>query len=353
MNRVKDLPLTLVDLFCGAGGSSLGFEMAGFEIVAGIDIDPDCCKTFSVNLRKAIEADLREYSGQDLRREVGTVDVVIGCPPCQGFTKMRNGASDPRNDLVPHFAELAAALSPAVIVFENVPGMFRYGKGYFEKFLKIIRQKGYIVTYGVLNAADYGVPQIRKRIVAVAVKRGLHVDPVLPEPDHSRPRSSKARLKPWKTVRDAIGDLPPLSPGEKSSFHPLHFAPRHSPKVMEIIRNVPKNGGSRKDLPKRLWLECHRKTKGFNDVYGRMSWDRPSPTITSGCCNPSKGRFIHPEQDRAITPLEAARLQSFPDDFRFQWRSTGSLTFQIGNALPPLLAFKIAKKTIEILSLSI
>lgn len=338
---------TMVDLFSGSGGASLGFRDEGFKPVLGLDIDEDSAMTYFYNFRsEVIIGDAREYHASDIRRKVGDVDVLIGCPPCQGFTRLRRKESqDPRNDLVIHFGNLAAGLKPKILVFENVPGILK-GKNleYFQKFLRTITKVGYGYRMGILNAADYGVPQRRKRIILLA-SRDLEIlkKLKLPERTHSHPRDSKhTGLPPWKTVRDVIADLLALEAGEAELSDSLHVARKHTKRVLDIIKSLPKDGGSRKDIPPELVLACHRKNPGFNDVYGRMTWNEPAPTLTSGCSNPSKGRFIHPEQDRGITLREAARIQTFPDGHVFFGNKT-SIEYQIGNALPPLFSKKIAE----------
>jgi len=345
---------TVVDLFCGAGGASYGFKKLGFEMVLGLDIRPDAVRTFAYNMRprEVIVDDIKNHDGKELLKVVGDCDVLIGCPPCQGFTRLnRKGPNDPRNDLVYLFGKISMTIAPKVLVFENVYGvLLARNRVYFEGFLDLLRKNGYSYMWDVLDMADYGVPQRRRRLILVAVKDGSKVEPLLPPKTHARPdEAGRLGLKPWRTVRDAIGDLPPLEPGEADPKDPLHAARRHGAKTLEIIRNIPKNGGSRKDLPPELVLRCHAKHDGHYDVYGRMRWDAPAPTLTSGCTNPSRGRFIHPEQDRGITLREAARLQTFPDDYVFFGART-SVEYQIGNAVPPLFSERLAETVKRLLN---
>jgi DNA (cytosine-5)-methyltransferase 1 len=339
--------MNAIDLFCGCGGASLGLKMAGCRVVAAIDIDPVACKTYSENVGLTpVCQDLRFFNGQRILEfyglEKNDVDLVVGCPPCQGFSSLRRTryptGKDPRKDLVNIFLDRVSEIQPKAVIFENVLGIVRgEGNEYFQNFLLRMEKMGYTNAWDVINAADYGVPQFRKRVIALSVKNDLG-RLTFPPKTHAHPAKIKDGQKPWKTVRDAIGDLPPLNPGEHSSI-PNHSARMHSPKVLEIIKSIPKNGGSRRSLPPQLWLPCHKELagkKGAESVYGRMSWDKPSPTITCRCTTPSSGRFIHPEQDRAITPREAARLQSFGDDVIFPQEFTVAERL-IGNAVPPPL----------------
>jgi DNA (cytosine-5)-methyltransferase 1 len=352
MELKRSKRIRVLDLFCGCGGSSLGFKLAAEELgllseIIGIDIDRDSCTTFQKNrVGHAIRADVRHLP---LRVEEGFFDVVIGCPPCQGFTRMnrskgidgsksegsgkrkeRSRSLEALNGLVETFAEIVASLLPGHVVFENVPGVLR--SPHYQKLVEHLEKRGYKLVSRVLDAADYGVPQRRKRLILVASRTG---EPSLPKPEARR-----------VTVREAIGDLPALRPGEAHPKIPNHRAMKHLRRVLARIRAVPKDGGSRSALPAELQLRCHMRTAGYKDVYGRMRWDDVAPTLTSGCTNPSKGRFIHPEQDRAITPREAARLQTFPDWFVFYGGFT-SVSRQIGNAVPVKLAKHIALTIME------
>ena len=326
-----DRKLRILDIFCGCGGSSMGFSRAlraagaTYEII-GIDIDRNACLTFQKNrVGQAIRADARF---PPILMKSGLFDVVIGCPPCQGFTRMRHkpNADDPRNQLVNTFLEWIEFLRPKFVMFENVPWI--QNSRYYRRLLRRLNGHGYKCNVGVLNAADYLVPQRRRRLILLGSR---DKKPKLPTP-----------IKKVVTVRDAIADLPPLKSGETHPTIPNHRSMRHSELVLKRIKNIPKNGGSRASLPPNLELKCHKMRKGFHDVYGRMRWDDVAPTLTSGCTNPSKGRFIHPEQDRGITPREAARLQTFPDSFVF-FGSFLSISRQIGNAMPVKLSEQIAK----------
>lgn len=317
---------TAIDLFCGCGGLTLGLKAAGFRVLGAVDNDPVCLDTYRANHPevRVWACDIRDLDASDLMEELGIrsgeLDLLAGCPPCQGFSCMRtlNGGRkvhDPRNDLVLEFLRFVEGIRPKAVMMENVPGLADDER--FEVFCNSMARLGYKGGYRILDAVDYGVPQRRRRLIYLA---GLGGRVPFAEPVEGR-----------RSVRNAIGGLPKA--GE--SGDPLHDLPeRRSAKVMALIRRIPKDGGSRTDLPWEEQLECHKRCKGFKDVYGRMAWDAPAPTITSGCFNPSKGRFLHPEEDRAITIREAALLQGFPMWYRF-FGSKTAMARMIGNALPP------------------
>jgi len=349
---------TLIDLFSGCGGASWGFKEAGFKIVAAVDIDHSACKTYAANVGvQPIEGDLRHISGKQILEKAGLkrggVDVVVGCPPCQGFSSLRRTRKrdlpDHRDDLLMVFARRAIEIFPRMVIFENVPGIMRgRGKTFVRRFIRKLEKHRYFPIGRLLNAADFGVPQRRKRLIIIfAREEAVTGDllPLLPRETHAHPDVAREKgLPPWVTVHEGIADLPPLKSGEKAPAIALHEATDHGEKVLRIIKGIPKDGGSRKNLPKHLWLPCHKKMggKGAESVYGRMAWADLSPTITSRCVIAACGRFIHPSQDRAITPREAARLQAFDDDYNFIG-SKESITWQIGNAMPPKLATVIGK----------
>jgi len=322
-----------VDLFSGCGGLTTGLERAGFDVVSAVEHDSLAAETYRLNHPKVtlLETDIRKVTARELLgRGLSKVHLLAGCPPCQGFSRVRRRnanrpALDERNWLIDDFHRLLQELRPFAVFLENVPGIERYHR--FKSFLTALRTLGYQVEWRTVDLKDYAVPQRRQRVVVLS---GLGFKIEFPKP-------AKAR----RTVRSAIGDL---SVPEGSS-NPLHVAADHSAAMLERIRAVPKDGGSRCDWPKELVLECHQKCSGFKDVYGRMAWNEPSPTITGGCINASKGRFVHPEQNRAITLLEAALLQTFPRSYRFSLRRGKYPTAEmIGNALPPEFAERVGKR---------
>jgi DNA (cytosine-5)-methyltransferase 1 len=326
-----------LDLFCGAGGLTEGLRQAGYTVVGAVEIDAEACATYKLNHKRVRlwQADVCHLSGARIMREIalrrGELDLLAACPPCEGFSTMRtkNGARrnlDSRNDLIFEVLRMIRSLRPRSIMLENVPGL---AKNYrFRQFVAALDRLGYKTRWQVLNAADYGVPQHRRRLVLLASSVGT------PE------FASKARRR--VTVRQTVAALAePLQ-----SRDPLqNYSVRRSDKVQKIIEAIPHNGGSRAALKKSEQLHCHRDFDGFYDVYGRMMWDAPAPTITSGCINPSKGRFVHPRFDRAITLREAALLQSFPKHYRFSLRKGRYAAAKlIGNALPPEFVKRHAKQ---------
>lgn len=326
---------TVVDLFAGMGSLSAGLRDAGLQVVAAVEIDPDARATYEANHPGVpILEDVREVSARDIQAHTGLqkIDVVVGCPPCQGFTRLTEGRlqSDPRNILVLEFLRLVTELRPAICMMENVPGLITRGRGLFSRLLNGLEAAGYAVTYEVLELADYGVPQLRKRLVLMA---GLGYQVELPRPTHKGPRR-------WRTVRDAIGNLPTpptrseVAEGVKPQI-PWHFSRDTSDLVKQRLVHALKHGGSRSSLPKRLRLQCHERYEGgFNDVYGVLDWDAPSTTITSGCTNASKGRFGHPAEPRPLTAREAAMIQTLGRRYKLRGRGYESISKQIGNALP-------------------
>lgn len=336
----------------------MGFKEAGFRIVAAVDIDHLACQTYAMNVGvQPIEGNLRNVTGEQILERAGLkkgeVDVVVGCPPCQGFSSLRRtrkkDSPDDRDDLLMVFAQRIIEIFPRMVIFENVPGItVGRGKVFLRKFVRELEKYRYFPIGKLLNAADFGVPQQRKRLILIFTREEAITDyliPLLPRETHADPSRAKDEgLLNWVTVEDTIADLPPLNSGEKHVAIPLHEAADHGENALTIIRNIPKNGGSRRDLPKHLWLPCHKKLRGrgAENVYGRMVWSKPSPTITSRCVVPACGRFIHPDQDRGITPREAARLQTFEDHNSFVGTKE-SITWQIGNAMPRTLGTALGK----------
>lgn len=328
--RVPDLrrrPLA-VDLFSGCGGLTSGLKQAGFQVIAAVELDELAVKTYRGNHRavRVWRTDIRQLPAVDLLRGLGLkpgrLDLLAGCPPCQGFSSIRtlNGGRrvrDAKNDLLFDFLRFVRVLRPRAVMLENVPRLAVTRR--IRKFGRELDRMGYRWAAAVLDAADYGVPQRRKRFILIASK--------------GRKPSFAAPSEYMATVRHAIGHLP--RPGR--SGDPCHdLRERRSKHVRDLIRRIPRNGGSRIALGKERQLACHRALDGFSDVYGRMAWDDVAPTITGGCVNPSKGRFLHPSQNRAITVREAALLQGFPHGYRFALdRGKYAVAEMIGNALPP------------------
>ncbi len=319
---------TAFDCFAGCGGMTEGFRQAGYRVVGAIEIDPYAVKVYKLNHPRVRvwQDDVKSVSAQSILRTLklrkGELDLLGGCPPCQGFSTLRtrNGKRffrDKRNDLIYEFQRLVLDLRPKHVMLENVPRLIKDQR--FRNFTQSLEDAGYTLKADVLNAAHYGVPQRRSRAVVVASRVGAPC--------------FASKEAAFHTVRQAIGSLGPAG----NSGDPLHDMPeKRSAEVRERIRQIPKNGGGRASLPQHLRLECHKESVGFRDVYGRMAWDQPAPTITTGCFNPSKGRFLHPVHNRAVTIREAALLQSFPPSYEFPvGLGKVKLAEMIGNALPP------------------
>lgn len=333
--------LTAIDLFAGAGGLSYGLHGTGFTVRAAVELDITSAETFRLNHRGAVVLtdDIRRITGPKLLAAAGVpsseLDLLTGCPPCQGFSSLRTHRkglnADSRNELIFEFLRLIRSTRPRAVLMENVAALA--GDIRLAHFAKALRRRSYGVAYRVLRASDYGVPQRRRRLVLLAVQGATE--------DEASSMLESPKVPP-RTVRDTIAHLPKAG----TSGDPLHDLPeQRSAKVIRIIRAIPKDGGSRGCLPKDLQLACHTRANGYSDVYGRMAWDKPAPTITTGCHNPSRGRFTHPSEDRAITLREAALLQTFPPHYRFSLRrGKEHAAKQIGNAFPPTLIRPIAAR---------
>jgi DNA (cytosine-5)-methyltransferase 1 len=357
---VQPLRPKFIDLCSGIGVGSLGFVRAGFEIAAAVDLDAKACAVYKENLGTApIVGDLRRISGADILKRAGFeregLPLLVGCPPCQGFstlrrTRLRRGQRDARKSLLTVFGQRVEEMLPQVVILENVMGLtLGRHRRFFRSFLNHMGRLGYFCEYAVLDAVDYGTPQHRRRLVLIGTRRKRAS---LPEPTHSK-RGAGDGKQPWRTVRDAIRDLPPLRAGQRCGRVSLHEAPAHSKRVLRIIRHIPRDGGGRRSLPRSLWLPCHRKLKrrgkgGAASVYGRMRWDTPSPTITTRSHTPSCGRFLHPTQNRGITLREAARLQSIPDEYRIVG-SKEQVARWIGNAMPLDLAQALGQHCLSLM----
>lgn len=348
--RNKSSPLFAVDIFSGAGGLTTGLKAAGFRVVAGVEIEQHAVSTFKVNHpeTRIFKQDVATITGADLLAETaaGCIHLLAGCPPCQGFTSLTSKYRriDPRNRLIAQLARLVEEARPLTLMMENVPGLAQKGKRLFNEFVQRIEAAGYIAEWDVLQVADYGVPQSRRRLVLLA-GRGFSVH--LPQPTHSQ--TGDGGLLKWKTVRSVIEGLPaPKTLPEAKAFagttgHDWHVVRALSAKNQRRLRHaVP--GEPWKKIPKRLRPECHQdKDAGFSNVYGRMDWDDVSPTITAGCTTFSKGRFGHPEENRTLSAREAALLQTFPSDYVFSSPYMEYVCEMIGNALPCDFAAVLAK----------
>lgn len=350
---------TAIDVFSGCGGLSLGLKQAGFKVLSAIEIDQVAANTYHQNHPEVVlkNQDVRLISGskllEDLGLKKGEVDLLAGCSPCQGFSRLRKypeNCSDIRNGLILQFVRLVKEMNPKMIMMENVPGLIKSetGMAVFKIALDQLVRLGYRLDYDVVDVVNYGVPEFRRRFILLGT-RIKGVDIKIPEATHTSPnKTNKSKnQKAWLTVRDVIGNIPAIGNGERHPDIPLHFATKNKELNLERIRNIPKNGGSRTDLPDHLQLKCHKRyPNGYKDVYGRMTWEKPSPTLTGGCTNITKGRYIHPEQDRAITLYEAALIQTFPPDYKF-YGNAGQIALQIGNAVPVRFGYVMAKKLLD------
>lgn len=344
-----------VDLFSGGGGLTLGMMRAGFDVVAAVEMDKSACVTYGANHRTvtSLQADIRTLDKQDIvgRVDGKRIDLLAGCPPCQGFTSLsaRYKRDDPRNQLVLELARLAEELRPRAIMMENVPGLA--ATEIYRALWRRLDAAGYHLVDEVLQVADYGVPQSRRRLVLLG---GLGFRITMPQPTHSRKAGHGTAY--WRTVRDAIGHMPRNPPTlveargnggvRGANWHVVRSLSRAN--VARIRAAQP--GRTWPHLPEQLRPRCHRGDyTGFTNVYGRMEWDRPSPTITGGCTTLSKGRFGHPEEDRTISVREAALLQTFPEDYVFDTPYMEHACNIIGNALPCDFAEVVARQCYEAL----
>lgn len=344
-----------VDLFSGIGGLTYGLQQSGIDVVAGIDIEGKCKYPYETNTKATfIEKDIRDVTAEEINElypKDTEVKVLVGCAPCQPFSSYsyrykKNGEQQYGNnmDLLDYFGELIVNVQPDIVSMENVPQLEK--NPVFLNFVELLVENGYIVNYDVIFAPDYGVPQNRKRLVLLASRKG---EINILEPIYNKDN--------YLTVRDAIGDMDPIQAGEVSENDYLHQAANLSVKNKERMKqSIP--GGTWEDWDKKLILEAHKKSTGntYKSVYGRMEWDKPSPTITTQFYGFGNGRFGHPEQDRALSLREGAILQTFPEDYIFyDNRNTNKLSkkdlgITIGNAVPVKLGEAIGQSIINFIN---
>lgn len=331
-----------VDFFCGGGGMTRGLIAAGINVIAGIDSSPNCRKTYEKNNKNTyIEGDICKLSPQKLLEKFPQLKnsddvLLVGCAPCQPFSILRREEFDENGNAIPHksvnllveFGRFVKALHPAHVLVENVPGLKGKGQEVLASFKCMLYEEGYELAEKIIYAKDYGVPQNRRRYVLIA-SRIFH--PEIPKPQYGN------NLLPYKTVRETIEKYPAIIAGGEDAKYANHKSANLKAILQKRISATPHDGGSRTDWPEELVLNCHKDFKGHTDVYGRMKWDEPAPTLTVKCFSLSNGRFGHPEQNRAISLREAAALQTFPDDYVF-YGSVQEIGRQIGNAVPVLLA---------------
>lgn len=351
--------LNTIDLFSGGGGLSEGMRQAGFKILSAVELDPIAAETFKINHKESvvIERDIRHVSALELLKQsrisVGQLDLLAGCPPCQGFSALtrKYNRDDERNSLIKEVSRLVKDLKPKAIMIENVPGIMAKGRAYLSSFIDELVSMGYIVNHDVLQVADYGVPQNRRRFVLLA---GLNFEIKIPARTHSK--NGDNDLPKWITVKEALKgieaptslkDAPSFGGPQKLNWNIIRDL---SDLNLERLKYV-KSGGHRYDIPDHLRPKCHQgNNTGFGNVYARMSWDEPSPTITGGCTVLSKGRYGHPTELRTISVREAARLQTFPDTYKFATDFIDQACQIIGNALPCEFARVMSKACYDALS---
>ena len=336
----------VIDLFCGIGGLSYGLKCQGMKILAGFDLDYTCQYAYETNTGgKFYYRDVKTISGDEINKlysqKKNVIKVLAGCAPCQPFSsyafKNKNKDKDKYN-LLYEFGRLVKEVHPDIVTMENVPAIASFKlKSVLADFVEVLQNEGYTVKYKVVYCPDYGIPQTRKRLVLLASRLG-NID--LISPTHKKEN--------YVTVKDAIGHLPPLEAGQGCPTDALHRCRALSPLNLQRLKSTP-YGGSWKDWPADLMLECHKKESGksFGSVYGRMVWEEPSPTMTTLCTGIGNGRFGHPVQNRAISAREAALFQTFPITYNFfpnEYEvSLTKASRYIGNAVPPKLGEVIAQ----------
>ena len=341
-----------VDLFCGSGGLTCGLRRAGIDMVLGVDKE-DYRTTYEKNNKKSVfwKTSIEGVTGDEILKKIDLSKndkfLLAACAPCQPFSlrnKNRNSETvdDDRKNLLCEVVRIIKEMKrkPDVIFAENVPGIQE--NPIFIQFQDFLFSLYYSVASRVINAADYGTPQNRRRLILIARKDG-HID--FPRKTHGD------GADPHLTVRDALKGLPPISAGGESEGFFNHHCRALSPLNLKRINTIPKDGGSRDSLSRSLVLECHKKENVVHkDVYGRMAWDKPAPTLTTRCVSLTNGRFGHPTQNRAISVREAARLQGFPDSYVFYGTGIDSEAKQVGNAVPVPLAEAFGRHFTSLLS---
>lgn len=352
----------VMDLFAGVGGLSFGFsKIEEFNIVAANEIETDISKAYELNHPgvKMLNCDIGDLTEEKLKETLAgkRVDVLVGGPPCQSYSTLGKRQMDARANLFMQYKRVLQILKPKVFVFENVSGLLSMDKGrLFPKIRAEFEEIGYSLKHKLLNAVDYGVPQQRERVILVGMRGKNNYE--YPEPTHG----DGPGLKPYVTLREAIGDLPALKSGDSADRYGSpadneflkfvrasgskhleeHAAPNNGEHLIRIMQAL-KDGQSKDDLPEDI-----RPKSGYGNTYAKLWWDKPSTTITRNFACPSSSRCIHPRDSRAMSIREGARLQSFPDDYKF-YGSDGMKRLEIGNAVPPLLSVAIANQMIKAL----
>lgn len=336
--------MNAVDFFCGGGGMTRGLLNAGINVLFGLDFNPACEQTYEHNNGINYECqDISKVNPDDLVVDYPDLAdndnlLLVGCAPCQPFSNQRRSPNEHiAVNLLDEFGRMVQNLAPAHILIENVPGIETRGQEVFTRFLNILNEMNYNLSYAVVNAKNYGVPQNRKRLILIASR--LFV-PVIPDSTHG------PGMLPYVTVRNAIAHFPAIAAGEEHAEIINHKSAALQDINLRRITATPHDGGGRLDWPPELMLNCHAEHAGHTDVYGRMHWDEVSPTLTSKCFSLSNGRFGHPTQNRAISLREAAAIQSFPENYQF-FGTVQEIGRQIGNAVPVLLAENIGRYILQ------
>lgn len=336
--------LKAVDFFCGAGGVTCGFKSVGIEVLGGVDIDSKFKDTYELNNNaKFINKDVSNLNVKELsdllpikKRQDNLV--FVGCSPCQYYSNLKSDKtkSEEGRLLLDDFKKFVLYYKPGFVFIENVPGLETKIGSPLYKFKKALKKEGYVFDQNILNSKYFEVPQNRRRFVLIASR--LNETIVLP----------KQERKKIATVKKAIGNytqFPKIDHGHKDSSSFQHSVAKLSDLNLKRVKKVPKNGGSRKSFAndEELQLDCYKNHDGHHDVYGRLAWNKPSPTITTRFIYTSTGRYSHPEQDRGLSLREGATLQSFPLDYKFHSTNQGAIATMIGNAVPPKLAEAIGQ----------
>ena len=339
MDRLKG-----VDFFCGAGGMTKGLKDAGIDVLAGIDIDASCGETYSKNNgAKFLAKDIKTFTPEELESilKIKRGDdslLFVACSPCQYWTDINTdrGNNECTKNLINDFERFVEYFLPGYILLENVKKFRSSGEDIIDRFKNKIKTLGYVYCDDVARTVQFGVPQTRKRYTLIASRVDLKIS--LPI----------GIINKKLTVRNTIGDLNKIEPGKANNSDYLHVSANLRGISIRRLEKTPIDGGTRKSWSPddELQIDAYRHTDGFYDVYGRMWWDRPAPTITTKFYSISNGRFGHPEQNRAISLREGARLQTFPDDYIFHG-TFSSKARQIGNAVPPRYAFHLGKALIH------
>jgi len=336
----------IVDLFCGVGGLTCGLRQAGLNVVAGIDLDSECKYPYEHNNKSTfINENITEVKGNEILKLLENFDtkILVGCAPCQPFSnhqkKKKERSKHKDWKLLYEFSRIVSECMPDVVSMENVPELRK--EKVFDDFVASLVKLGYYVDYKIVNAADYGVPQRRKRLLLLAsLMSEIHLEGIT--------------HKKYVTVKECIGNLPPIEAGQANLIDPLHIAAGLSSLNLQRIK-VSKPGGTWKDWPEELICKCHKKSKGksYSSVYGRMKWDDVSSTITTQFIGYGTGRFGHPEQNRALTLREGAMIQTFPQNYSFikdgEKVVKKNIARYIGNAVPPRLGEIIGESIVRYL----